>query len=186
MVNVMASFAEFEREQISERITDKMAASRRRGMWQGGPGIYGYDIVNKKLVVNEAEAALVREIFDTYLRVGSITGTLEELRRRAIHNKGWITQKGRPTGGRPFNRDSLRNLLSNIHLRGLIPTDGEPAQGEHVEGTPSPVVELDHQVGAARQNGERRVAVQGGQGIVETVGNKDGHGRRGCSASTNC
>ena len=166
MLNILASFAEFEREQISERITDKMAASRRRGMWQGGPGVYGYDVVNKKLVVNETEAALVREIFETFLRVGSIIGTLADLRRRAISNKGWITQKGRPTGGRPFNRDSLRNLLTNIHLRGLIPTDDEPAEGEHVAIVPEALWERVQEQLRANHQGSCHAPREGSDAVL--------------------
>ena len=73
-LNILLSFAQFEREVIGERIRDKVAASRKRGMWMGGYVPLGYDVRNRKLVVNEAEAATVRMIFERFVAIGSVTG----------------------------------------------------------------------------------------------------------------
>src|SRR4029450_12558319 len=78
-LNLLLSFAQFEREVIGERIRDKFAASRARGMWMGGPPPLGYDIRDRKLVVNEAEAALVRHIFERFVKLGSATNLVAEL-----------------------------------------------------------------------------------------------------------
>src|SRR5690606_21171139 len=78
-LNILLSFAQFEREVIGERIRDKFAASRKRGMWMGGFVPLGYDVKERKLVVNEAEAALVRHIFERFLQLGSVTLVVREL-----------------------------------------------------------------------------------------------------------
>jgi site-specific DNA recombinase len=98
MLNVLLSFAQFEREIIGERIRDKIAAQRRKGMWAGGVPILGYDVdrtgVSPKLVVNAVEASRVRQIFDLYLSLGAMLPTVEELARRDWSNKAWRTKRG--------------------------------------------------------------------------------------------
>src|SRR5437016_966486 len=81
-LNVLLSFAQFEREVTGERIRDKIAASKKKGMWMGGSVPLGYDASERELIVNEAEAKTVREIFETYVRLGTISGVQEDLRRR--------------------------------------------------------------------------------------------------------
>jgi site-specific DNA recombinase len=131
-LGVRMQVSQFEREIAAERITDKMRGARRRGLWQGGRPVLGYDVLDKRLVVNDTEAALVREVFDTYLRLGSLTVTLDELKRRAISNKRWRTIKGGDSGGRPFSQTTLRHLLSNRLYRGELQAGGgEWVQGEH-------------------------------------------------------
>src|SRR5215204_2398521 len=83
-LNILLSFAQFEREVIGERIRDKFAASRRKGMWMGGWAPLGYDVADRKLVVNEAEAATVRTIFRRFAKIGSATRLVEELAREGI------------------------------------------------------------------------------------------------------
>lgn len=115
MLNVLLSFAQFEREIISERTRDKMAAARRKGKWVGGLAPLGYDIdpVARRLKVNEDEAYRVRSNFELYLEVGSIVSTLKEIDRRDWRKKRSITKKGKERGGRHFDKSSLFKLLTN-------------------------------------------------------------------------
>ena len=112
-LNVLLSFAQFEREVTGERIRDKIAASKRKGMWMGGSLPLGYDVKDRELVVNEAEAKTVREIFETYVRLGTISGVQEDLRQRGILSKRWTSSTGRTWGGVNFGRGPLYWLLRN-------------------------------------------------------------------------
>src|SRR5512132_2397644 len=89
-LNILLSFAQFEREVIGERIRDKFSASRRKGMWMGGVPPLGYDVVDRKLVVKETEAELVRLIYSRFLQLGSATALARELRRAGHTTKSWI------------------------------------------------------------------------------------------------
>ena len=133
MLNVLLSFAQFEREIIGERTRDKMAAARRKGKWTGGQPILGYDIDRqaKKLIVNKKEAKLVRLIFETYLQAESLTRTVAELDKRSIRTKVWTSMKGRLHGGRPFNRITLYRLLTNVAYIGKVRFGEETYEGEH-------------------------------------------------------
>ena len=133
MLNVLLSFAQFEREIISERTRDKMAAARRKGKWVGGLAPMGYDIdpLARRLNVNEDEAARVRTIYELYLECGSIVTTLKEIERRDWRNKLSITKKGKERGGRYFDKSSLFKLLTNITYLGKIRYKEEIHQGEH-------------------------------------------------------
>jgi DNA invertase Pin-like site-specific DNA recombinase len=95
------SFAQFEREVSAERTRDKVAASRKKGLWMGGTPPLGYDVLHRKLVVNETEAALVQMIFRRFLRVGSATKLAQELRRAGHTTKAWTTQNGTHRAGKP-------------------------------------------------------------------------------------
>ena len=107
-LNILLSFAQFEREVIGERIRDKFAASRKRGMWMGGSVPFGYDVRDRKLVVNSDEAATVRRIFERFVELGSATELARELRRDGIRNKqGTLIDKG-----------YLSRLLNNRVYRG--------------------------------------------------------------------
>ena len=117
-LNILMSFAEFEREVISERITDKMQATRRRGLWTGGRVILGYDAIDKKLVVNEDEARQVREIFQLYVDLGTLREVVAELKRREWINKAYTGKRGQHVPGRPFTKASLHGLLTNVVYRG--------------------------------------------------------------------
>src|SRR5688500_20166390 len=101
MLNVLLSFAQFEREIISERTRDKIAAARRKGKWSGGMPLLGYDIDPRgsKLVINEDEAIRVRTIFELYLKHEGLVRVVEELERRGWVNKRWTTRKGHERGG---------------------------------------------------------------------------------------
>jgi site-specific DNA recombinase len=133
VLHVLLSFAQFEREIISERTRDKIAAARRRGKWVGGHPLLGYDIDPQgfKLLVNEEEAAQVRQIFGLYLGHQSVRKVVEELDRRGWLSKCWQTRKGQRRGGRPFSRSALYHLLHNVAYLGKIRYKKEVHVGEH-------------------------------------------------------
>jgi site-specific DNA recombinase len=129
-LNVLLSFAQFEREVTSERIRDKIAASKRKGLWVGGMVPLGYESRERRLVVNEAEADCVRSIFQRYLELGSIGLLLADLRRSGIVTKVRRLANGRTTGGVPFTRGSLAHLLRNRFYIGEVPYKGKIRPGE--------------------------------------------------------
>ena len=131
VLNVLLSFAQFEREMISERIRDKIAATRRKGKWSGGMPLLGYTVENTKLVVDETEAAQVRQIFDLYLEYQALLPTVKELNRRGWMTKRWVTKKGGTKGGHPFTKNSLYALLTNVTYLGQIKYKDEVHAGEH-------------------------------------------------------
>jgi len=131
-LNILLSFAQFEREIISERTRDKIAAARRKGKWSGGMPILGYDVTpDTKLVVNPAEAERVRAIFELYLESQSLIKTAATLASRGWTTKRWTTRKGPERGGRPFDKCSLRYLLTNIAYLGKVKYKDEVHPGEH-------------------------------------------------------
>ncbi|MGB9610557.1 MAG: recombinase family protein, partial [Bryobacteraceae bacterium] len=113
-LNILLSFAQFEREMIAERTRDKMSAARRKGKWVGGNPVLGYDVRPEggALVVNEEEAAQVRAIFALYLELGSLLPVVEELSRRGWTLKRWTTRDGKTAGGKTFTRPRLHQLLT--------------------------------------------------------------------------
>jgi site-specific DNA recombinase len=133
VLNVLLSFAQFEREIISERTRDKIAAARRKGKWSGGHPLLGYDVDphTKKLLVNEEEAVRVREIFQLYLEQQALMPVLAELERRGWRNKRWQTRKGQARGGRPFTKPRLYELLRNVVYVGQVRYKQEVHPGEH-------------------------------------------------------
>src|ERR1022692_897099 len=114
--HVLLSFAQFEREIISERTRDKQSAARRKGRWTGGYPVLGYDAdpSRGRLLVNEREAAQIREIFGLFLRDGSLDSTLAEMQQRGWQMKSWTTRKGQPHVGQTFDRAGLVRLLTNV------------------------------------------------------------------------
>ena len=130
-LNVLLSFAQFEREVTSERIRDKIGASKRRGMWMGGFPPLGYDIVNRRLAVNEKEAARAREIFELALATPSLTRLTRVVAEKGLTTKRWKTQKGAMFGGGPFARGSLHKMLRNPIYIGKIRQGGAHYEGEH-------------------------------------------------------
>jgi site-specific DNA recombinase len=160
VLNMLLSFAQFEREIISERTRDKIAATRRKGKWTGGHPLLGYDVDDRrKLVVNEDEAARVRDIFALYLEREALLPVVQELANRGWTNKRWTTRKGRQRGGRPFTKTTLHQLLSNVVYIGKVRYKSEIHDGEHAA-----LVDPDtwHKVQAVLEhNGRRsRVAVR--------------------------
>jgi site-specific DNA recombinase len=120
-LNILLSFAQFERELASERIRDKVVASRRRGLWMGGHLPLGFDLQDRKLVVNDAEAKLVRHIFQRFLQVGSATKLVQEL-----NSAGHRTKRGKP-----FDKGVLYKLLRNRTYVGEVEHKGTSYPGEH-------------------------------------------------------
>lgn len=134
-LNILLSFAQFEREIISERTRDKIAAARRKGMWSGGHPLLGYDLLSaptgSKLVVNEEEARRVRGIFDLYVQHEKLIPVVQELDRRGWNTKAWTTRKGVSRGGRPFDKNALFKLLTNPAYLGKVKYRDEIHPGEH-------------------------------------------------------
>jgi site-specific DNA recombinase len=130
-LNVLLSFAQFEREVAGERIRDKFAASRRKGMWMGGNVPLGYDVIDRHLVVNETEAKTVKLIFERYLELGCVRALRAALDRLAVRSKQRVAETGRMIGGGPFSRGALYYLLRNRVYRGEAVHKGVGHRGEH-------------------------------------------------------
>ena len=130
-LNVLLSFAQFERELIGERVRDKIAASKRKGIWVGGPVPLGYAAMDKKIVVVPAEAEVVRMIFAQYLQLGSIRAVAEELDRQGIRSKPRRLSNGRTVGGGRFGVGALAYLFKNRFYIGEVVYRGEVHRGEH-------------------------------------------------------
>lgn len=132
-LNILLSFAQFEREIISERTRDKMGAARRKGKYLGGRPILGYDLnrETKRLVVNEAEAVRVRRIFDLYLEHQGLIPTVNAIAELGWRTKLWVTNSGKTVGGVAFNKNSLHALLTNRIYLGKVTYHEEVYEGEH-------------------------------------------------------
>jgi site-specific DNA recombinase len=132
-LNILLSFAQFERELIGERTRDKMSAARKKGKWVGGCPVLGYDVApgGGRLVVNEQEAERVRAIFALFEEMGSLQQTLGEVERRGWRLKSWTCKSGEFHTGGPFTLDALRRLLSNILYTGEVRHQGKIYPGEH-------------------------------------------------------
>ena len=130
-LNMLLSFAQFEREVTGERIRDKIAASKRKGMWMGGLPPLGYDVDDKKLVVNAPEAETLRTIYRHYAELGSVRTLKEELDRDGIVSKRRIDKYGRQIGGKPLARGALYLMLQNRIYRGQIVHKETSYPGQH-------------------------------------------------------
>ena len=137
-LNVLLSFAQFEREVTGERIRDKIAASKKKGMWMGGYPPLGYDVKDRKLVVNEAEAVTVRYIFRRYQELRSVRVLEEHLDQAGIVSKRRTAPGGRPYGGKPIARGALYHMLQNRLYRGEIVHKDQAYPGEH-----TPIIDAD-------------------------------------------
>ena len=136
-LHVLLSFAQFEREVTAERIRDKIAASKKKGMWMGGPVPLGYDVKDQRLVATRIEADTVNQIFRLYVELGTVRRLQDELDRLGIVTKRRVHKTGNQTGGKPFSRGNLYQLLSNpIYI-------GRPHKGEAYPGEHGAIVELD-------------------------------------------
>jgi site-specific DNA recombinase len=129
-LNVLLSFAQFEREVTSERIRDKIAASKRKGLWVGGMVPLGYMVKNRKVVAIKTEAEIVRVIFKRYLELGSLNLLMQDLRQRKILTKVRRLSSGRAVGGNPLTRGPLAHLLRNRFYIGEVSFKGEILPGE--------------------------------------------------------
>src|SRR5438445_3755917 len=130
-LNVLLSFAQFEREVIGERIRDKIAASKRKGMWMGGVPPLGYRAQDRKLVIVDSEAEIVRFIFRRYAELGSVRLLKDQLDGRSIQSKLRTSASGRISGGKPFARGALYLMLQNRLYRGEIVHKEQSHPAEH-------------------------------------------------------
>ena len=130
-LNILLSFAQFEREVIGERVRDKIAASKKKGMWMGGIAPLGYEVTDRKLTVFPEEAATVRLIFRRYLELGSVRLLKQELEQTGIRSKQRVRRDGSRTGGQPFSRGALYALLSNPIYIGEIAHKEARYAGQH-------------------------------------------------------
>src|SRR6516162_1356225 len=130
-LNVLLFFAQFEREVIGERIRDKIAASKQKGMWMGGAPPFGYRAQDRKLIIVDSEAAIVRSIFRRYAELGSVRLLKDELEARNIQSKLRTSAAGRISGGKPFARGALYLMLQNRIYRGEIVHNKQSYLGEH-------------------------------------------------------
>ncbi len=129
-LNMLLSFAQFEREVTAERIRDKIAASKRRGMWMGGLPPLGYDVCDKKLIVNEDEAIVMRQLFDLYLKCKSVRTLKAEADKRGLVTKR-RSHGAKITGAKPFSRGNLYCLLQNPVYVGVVRHKGQSFDGQH-------------------------------------------------------
>src|SRR5580704_13883921 len=130
-LNVLLSFAQFEREVTGERIRDKIAASKRKGMWMGGLVPLGYEVHQRQLVVVESEATTVRHIFQRYCEVGSVRLLKGELDRDGLHSKLRVARNGSRSGSQSFSRGALYTLLRNPIYIGEVRHKGTRYPGQH-------------------------------------------------------
>jgi hypothetical protein len=130
-LNMLLSFAQFEREVTGERIRDKIAASKQKGMWMGGLPPLGYDVKDRKLVINDSGAETVRHIFRRYVELKSVRALQHDLDESGIVSKRRIDRFGRESGGKPLGRGALYAMLQNRLYRGEIVHKGQSYPGEH-------------------------------------------------------
>jgi site-specific DNA recombinase len=130
-LNVLLSFAQFEREVTGERIRDKIAASKRKGMWMGGSPPLGYDVMDRRLVINPKEAEVVKLIYETYLQLGGVRELKDHLERQGIVSKIRTSKTGSQTGGCSFSRGALYELLANPLYIGEVRHRKERHPGQH-------------------------------------------------------
>jgi site-specific DNA recombinase len=175
-LNVLLSFAQFEREVISERVRDKIAASKRKGIWMGGSVPLGYDVVDRKLVPNPAEAETVRHIMRRYIEVRSVRELMEVLRKEGVRTKVQVQKDGSTRGGIPFVRGPLYCLLKNPIYIGQIPHRKATYPGQHEAIVPK---ELWDEVQAllAKNGAERKFGTNAAEPSLLAGMIKDGEGR---------
>lgn len=175
-LNVLLSFAQFEREVTAERIRDKIAASRAKGMWMGGALPLGYTVVEKKLVPVPEEAETVRQIMQRYLTSRSVTELRDELEREGVTSKRVVSLKGNVRGGGPLSRGALHWLLANRTYIGEVVHNGKVWPGEH-----EPIVDraLFDAVQAKLSQRTKHPLAPGGRRCVSLLAGmiRDEHGR---------
>lgn len=175
-LNMLLSFAQFEREVIGERVRDKVAASRKRGLWMGGGVPTGYLVQDRKLVINDPQAELVRSIYRRYLEVRSVVELVDALNNERLRTEVRLSQRGKVSGGVPFSRGMLLRLLTNPVYRGMTVHKGQCYPGEH-----QPIVdqelwdEVQATIGERTQGHSRRLKAKEPSLLVGMV--FDGEGR---------
>lgn len=131
ILNILQSFAQFEREMTAERIRDKFAASKMKGMWMGGPPSLGYDVVERKLITNPKEVQLVQHIYERYINLKSTTLLCDELKRDGHRTKAYVSRTGRSVGGQIFTPNVVLALLRNRLYLGEVHHKGKYYPGQH-------------------------------------------------------
>lgn len=188
-LNVLLSFAQFEREVTGERIRDKIAMSRKRGLWTGGLPPLGYDAIEKKLVVNTEEAETVGYIYERYSELKNVRRLQSNLTANGYVSKRRMTKTGRATGGKPFERGALYTILKNQTYLGLTTHKGEAFEGEHEPIIAKPLYEKVQRILASNRRrikhkeGAKDPSLLAGKivtqaGITLTPSHAQTHGRR--------
>ena len=154
-LNILLSFAQFEREVTSERIRDKIAASKAKGLWMGGVPPLGYDVIDRKLIINETEATLVRDIFRRYAEHGSAAKIVRELEVEGRTTKAWHTQSGHFHEGRTIDQQHLFYMLRNRIYLGEMTFKGKSYPGQHQPIVDQALWDAAHAFIARRKQGER-------------------------------
>jgi site-specific DNA recombinase len=173
-LNVLLSFAQFEREVTGERIRDKIAASKAKGMWMGGAVPLGYDVVERMLIINEPEAAQVRELFRLYLKHRNVDDLVKAADHSHIRSKRRIFADGRTAGGTPLGRGSLYSILANPIYAGEIGHKGKRYPGQHQRIVPASLFDpVQHLLEANRRKAKGSASGGSGHmlsGIVQDAG----------------
>ena len=167
-LNVLLSFAQFEREVTSERIRDKIAASKAKGMWMGGAVPLGYDVpidADRALAVNAEEAPTVRAIFSWFLQLGNLYALQKKLDGEGVRSKRWTSTRGRVIGGSDFSRGALRHLLGNRTYLGEIAHKGQVHRGRHIGIVDRPTFEAAQAILASNSR-RRRGRVSRASGML--------------------
>jgi site-specific DNA recombinase len=178
VLNVLLSFAQFEREVTGERIRDKLAASKRKGMWMGGIPPLGYDVKDRRLVVNEAEAAIVREIFEGFGKLRSITNVVYQVREKGYRTKTYTSQKGNVREGRLMDKGYIYRVINNPIYVGQIVHKDEIHPGLHEAIIDKKLWEQAHKIlkvsPRTRANENRRENGAALRGIIKCGGCNSG------------
>jgi len=176
-LNVLLSFAQFEREVTGERIRDKIAASKKKGMWMGGTVPLGYDVKERKLIVNPEEAKFVRRLFNLYLELGSVSQVKLRLDKEKIRTRIRVSASGKRSGGTTYSRGGLYKLLENKLYLGEISHRGQCHQGEHEAIVPRDLWEkVQKQLQSDNQGGRNGLRTNSPSLLVGLV--QDSNGRR--------
>ena len=165
-LNVLLSFAQFEREVTGERIRDKIAASKRKGMWMGGTTPFGYDVKDRQLIVNEVEAETVRLIYRRYLELGAVPELTSDLRNKGVVSKVKLSRRGNTHGGQAFGRGALYHLLQNQIYLGKVVHKGEAHAGQHPAIVPQDLWDQVQQGLAANSVDRPRSRAAGGAQLL--------------------
>ena len=178
-LNVLLSFAQFEREVTAERIRDKIAASKAKGMWMGGPPPLGYDGVDHKLIPNPDEAPTVRMMFERYRALGSIMKLQAELRRQGVRSKLRTTKAGKVRGGAVISPGALRLILMNPVYKGALKHKEKLVEGAHEPIVPPEQWEAVNAALRQRSNDLAEDRAQGTSGLLVGILKDDrGHTMR--------
>jgi site-specific DNA recombinase len=167
-LNILLSFAQFEREMIADRTRDKMAAARRKGKWVGGKPVLGYDIAGEggKLVANAEEAGQVQAIFALYLQHRLLDTVLAEINARQWTTKSWRTRGGKEHLGRPFTKATLARLLTNVVYLGQVSHRDVVYPGEHAAIVEKSVWDRVNRLLAQEKARPRRLARRSSQHVA--------------------